>query len=322
MKQTLLITLFLVVSLVGFSQQEAQFTNFMFSQMSYNPGFAGSKDAICFTGLVRQQWMGFTDPQGKSGAPQTYYINGHTNVNFLRGGIGFVLLNDKLGFENNIAAKLAYAFRFNLGPGKMGIGLQAGFLNKTIDFTQFVKHDPDDPLLQGQEESAMSFDLSFGAYYKIANKLEVGISSTQLMESVAEFNSSIASPQYTRHYFIHGGYDYELPMNPNIMIQPNIMIKTDFVSAQYDINVLAWYNKQLYAGVTYRPIDAISILMGGEFFPGGRAGISYDITTSQLGAKGSNDDKRSWGTAEIYFNYCFEIVVVPVYQRHKTVLFL
>ncbi len=322
MKQTLLLPLLLVVSLMGFSQQEAQFTNFMFSQMSFNPGYAGSKDAICFTGLARQQWMGFTDPQGNTGAPQTFYLNGHTNVNFLKGGIGFVLMNDKLGFENNIAVKLAYAFRFNLGPGKMGIGLQAGFLNKTIDFTKFEAHDPGDALLNGQQESAMTFDLSFGAYYRIANKLEIGIASTQLMESVAEFNSTIASPQYTRHYFIHGGYDYELPMNPNIMIQPNIIIKTDFVSAQYDINVLAWYNKQLYAGVTYRPIDAVSILMGGEFLPNIRGGISYDITTSQLGSKGSNDEKRSWGTAEIYVNYCFNIVIPPKYERHKTVLFL
>ena len=313
-------------SILGFSQQEIQYTNFMFSNMAFNPGYAGLNRAICATALYREQWMGFTSTVGDDkGAPQNLYFTIHSNIDPIKGGLGLSIIKDKIGFEDNIGVRLAYSFHLNVGPGKLGLGLQGGFINKKIDFSKFRYPDLADPLLQSQAvETAMSFDLAFGAYYMVPNQFYAGISSTQLSQSVAEFQTTIGSPQYKRHYFIHGGYYYQLPTMPNVTINPNVMIKTDFASAQYDFNVLGWYNNAVYAGVSYRAIDAIAI-MGGAKIPqplGLQVGASYDITTSALGAKGSDGSARSFGSAEIYVKYCFEIIIVVPPERHKTVRFL
>lgn len=318
-----------MTTIVGFSQQEIQYTNFMFSNMAFNPGYAGINRAICATTLYRQQWMGFQSTSGDQGAPQDFYLTLESNLDVLHGGLGLTIIKDKIGFEDNIMVRLAYSFHLNVGPGKLGIGLQGGLINKKVDFSKFKYTDPGDPLLTSQNlETAMSFDMAFGAYYKIDQIMYAGISSTQMTQSVAQFTSTLGSPKYKRHYFVYGGYFYQLPMAPNIVVNPNVMVKTDFVSAQYDINVLGWYNNAIYAGVSYRAIDAVAILAGMQIpqVPGLKTGISYDITTSALGSKGSSPDgknkRRSFGSAEVYINYCFEIVIQVKPDIHKTVLFL
>lgn len=320
MKHKLLVLLLVFSGYFGFSQQEAQYTNFMFSQMAYNPGYAGSEDKICFTILGRQQWMGFESTVDKvNAAPQTIFLTGHMPINKIFSGVGFSIIKDKIGFEDNIGLRLAYAFRLNVGPGKLGLGLQGGFLNKKIDFTKYKPNDSHDPLLLGGKESAMSFDLAFGAHFKIPDKLYVGFSSVRLTQSTSNFQTAtLGTPQQKRHYFLYGGYFYQLPNNPGIQINPNLMVKTDFASAQYDFNVLGILNDKIYAGLSYRVTDAVALLAGMQFMEGGKGGISYDITTSALGyGKG-----RSGGTVEVWFNYCFVIIIEPEPSRHGTVFFL
>lgn len=330
MRQLIITLTFVFSSVILFAQQEIQYTNFMFSQMAYNPGYAGSNDAICGTLLDRQQWMGYQGTDGNGGAPKTFYLTLNAAVPAILGGIGLNITSDQIGFETNMAVRLAYAFRLNLGPGKLGIGLQGGFINKRIDFSKFNPVDPNDPLLGGPggpasvgEQSAMSFDLAFGLYYKIPGKLYAGFSSTQmqgLWGGQASFPTATAGdPQYRGHYFIYGGYYYEL--GSSITLNPNIMVKTDFSSAQFDINLLAYYNNQIWAGVTYRATDAVAILAGykvdntGTAIDGLKAGVSYDITTSAM-------SRNSSGTFEIFLNYCFKIIVEHPPSSHSTVRFL
>jgi type IX secretion system PorP/SprF family membrane protein len=320
---------FVIASFTVFAQQEIQYTNFMFSQMSFNPGYAGSNDAICATGLVRQQWMGYQGTDGEGGAPKTMFLSLNAAVNPILGGLGLNVISDQIGFETNTTVQLAYAFRLNLGNGKLGIGLQGGFINKRIDFSKFKPIDPNDPLLGGAggpsalgEQNAMSFDMAFGLHYKIPDKLYVGFSMTQMQGfwggQAAFPKDNAGNPEFKDHYFIYGGYFYELPMAASITLNPNVLIKTDFTSTQFDINVLAWYNKQIWAGVTYRATDAVAILAGykvlntGTGLDGLNAGVSYDITTSAMG-------RNSSGTFEVFVNYCFKIEFPPTQSGHGTV---
>jgi type IX secretion system PorP/SprF family membrane protein len=322
MKQVLLVLSIVFFSSLAMAQQEVQYTNFMFSKINFNPGFTGMGDGICLNGLARQQWMGYKGTDEEGGAPNTYYFAVQSPVKLLMGGVGLMITKDQIGFEDNTSVRLAYSFHLNLGEGTLGIGLQGGFINKQIDFAKFRPTDPNDPILQSKAvESAMSFDLAFGAFYK-APKYYAGISSTQMQGfwgGQAEFSSKLASPEYKGHYFLTGGYYWQLPMAPEFTINPNILVKTDFASAQFDINALAWYNNQLYAGVTYRPTDAISVLAGYKvqtgFLNGLMAGVSYDITTSAMSAGTS-------GSFEIYLKYCFNIIIEPKHEKHGTVLYL
>ncbi len=70
----LLIILFSALSgLFCFAQQNTLITHYMFTNMAFNPGYAGSSEGISATGLVRQQWIGFKADDGSKLSPQTFY---------------------------------------------------------------------------------------------------------------------------------------------------------------------------------------------------------------------------------------------------------
>ncbi len=316
MKRNITLLFLVFLSSVAFSQQEAQFSHNMFNNMAINPGYAGSNDAICATAIARQQWVGFKDPDGSKTAPQTYLFSVDGAVNPLHGGLGMTIFQDQLGFEKNLGVKLAYAYRLTAGPGTLGIGAQVGFLSKSIDFTKFNPIDVNDPKLQGAKESNMATDFAFGAYYKIENKLYFGLSASQLAQSEVQFSTALASPTLARHYYVSAGYYYPLPNNPELEIDPSILIKTDFASTQFDINGLLKYNNQFWGGVSYRATDAIVILLGMNY-KNFHFGYSYDVTTSPMGASG-----RSSGSHEVMVGYCFKIIKEFHPQSYKNPRFL
>lgn len=330
MKKWLFFLVFIVFTIMttttSYGQQEAQFSHNMFNILSYNPAYAGSND-ICLNILARQQWMGFTETNSETGetysvAPQTLLFSIDAPIKPIRGGIGAVVYKDKLGHEDNVGLKFGYAYKRVMGSGIASAGFQVGFLNKTINYANFVPIDEGDQLLMGAKESAMIFDMSFGLFYRVEGNYYAGISSTQLLETQSEFSSAISlgSPKLKRHYFFTGGYQYALPGNPSFELWPSALIKTDFASAQYDVNCLVMYNQQFWAGLSYRVNDALVFLAGARPIPNNddlRLGIAYDITTSSLGYGG-----KSSGTAEIFVNYCFKIYIPPVVSSYKNVLFL
>ena len=86
----------IVVAMAGFSgvlmaQQDPQFTNFMHSKLIYNPGYAGTSDAICANLQYRQQWSSFP------GAPKTGLLSFDMPIGALPLGIGLNIMSDKIG---------------------------------------------------------------------------------------------------------------------------------------------------------------------------------------------------------------------------------
>lgn len=316
MKRNFTLLFLIFFASVAFSQQEAQFSQNMFNNMAINPGYAGNNDAICATALARQQWMGFKDADGNKGAPQTYLVSVDGAVNPIHGGVGLTVFQDQLGFEKNLGVNLAYAYRITAGPGKLGIGAQVNFLNKSMDFTKLRPTDTDDPTLQGANESNMGTDFAFGLFYKIENKLYAGISASQLAETSVSYSSALAGTKLKRHYYATAGYCYPLPSNPSLEIDPSILIKSDLASTQFDINGIVKYNNQFWGGVSYRATDAIAILLGMNY-KNFHFGYSYDVTTSAIGADG-----RSSGSHEIMVGYCFKIVKEYHPQSYKNPRFL
>lgn len=329
---------FVVVSLLSlsvFAQQDAQFTQNMFTNMAINPGYAGISKQICITTLYRQQWTGFTDiytdktsgeVKTHKGAPQTILLTLDAPIRVLHGGLGLSVYNDKLGFENNIGVKLAYSFHLNLPVGVLGFGLQAGFLNKTIDFSKFNPLDESDPLLiSGDKKNTFMTDIAFGAFYNIPGKAYVGLSSNQIIESQINLGTGFNS-KLKRHYYLTGGYHWTLPNNPDWELSPYLLIKTDFASAQYDITAMCKWRNMIWAGLSYRVQDAVAIIIGAyplnqpsmsPALQNLRIGYSYDITTSALGR-----NKRSSGSHEIMLGYCFKIEIKKNITKYINTRFL
>ena len=106
----ILITLACLFSTVFIAnaQQDPQFSQNMFNRLMFNPGYAGTSGSICVTGINRSQWMGF------EGAPKTFVLGVDMPIEAIKGGVGLTLIQDKIGVENNVYAKLAYSYHLKL----------------------------------------------------------------------------------------------------------------------------------------------------------------------------------------------------------------
>lgn len=305
----------LLLPVMVHSQQEPQFSHNMFNNMHINPGLAGMRNAICATALARQQWVGFRDFEGNRINPETYTLNVDAPVRLLRGGLALGFMQDQLGWETTTGFNFSYSYHHNLNMGRLGIGLRLGFLDKRIDFGALEPIDSGDPALSSGEENNIFFDFSFGAFYMLDDELWAGLSVSQLRQATGLIGDN-TEYSLRRHVYATAGYNYTLPGNTSYALSPSALIKTDLSSVQIDINTIVTYNNRFYAGVSYRPQDAVVILLGVKMEQIS-IGYSYDVTTSAMGSMG-----RSYGSHEIMLQYCFELDLDRIQQIQRNIRFL
>ncbi|MFA6126657.1 MAG: type IX secretion system membrane protein PorP/SprF [Bacteroidales bacterium] len=298
----------------AFTQQDPQFSHNMFNLLSVNPGYAGSQGMLSAGMINRQQWMGF------EGNPKTTLFSFHTPVKpfDIPSGVGLTFMDDRLGFEKNMSIILDYAYRMELGEGKLGIGINLGLLSRALN-GKWVIPDSDnhipasqDPAIPDAAVTSLTFDMGLGVFYN-TDRFYSGLSTTHLLEPTVDFGSG-ALMHMQRHYYGTVGYLIKLP-NPILELQPSLFAKSDGASFQMDVNMLLLYNKRFWGGVSYRLGDAVVVMAGTELPNGLRVGISYDFTTSPIGA-------YSNGTVEFMLGYNLEVGTDKFSQRYKSVRFL
>jgi len=309
MKKLITILFSLLFAHQVLAQQDPQYSHDMFNLMGINPGFAGIKGDINFTTLNRRQWMGF------EGAPKTTLLTLESSLSpiGLKGGLGLSIVNDIIGFEKNFNLKLSYSYHKQIRSGILGIGIDAGLFNKSID-GDFNTTDPvaNDLALPAKGEQKMLFDLGLGLFYT-KNNFYAGLSSTHISQPRAKFSTSGAT-FLKRHYFFITGYNIQLS-NALIDLTPSMLVKSDGISTQFNFNVVVLYNKKFWGGVTYRNKDAIVALIGAELFNGIKLGYAYDLILSKI-RKGSS------GSHEVLLSYSFNLGIVRIPQKYKSVRFL
>jgi len=87
---------FLYSAIAVYSQQDAHFSQYMFSTLSYNPAYSGIINTE-FTLIHRSQWLGYNTTNNTGGAPSSQYLGLASPIKLLHGGVGLVVLNDKVG---------------------------------------------------------------------------------------------------------------------------------------------------------------------------------------------------------------------------------
>ena len=88
---------FVLISGLSYAQQDAQFSNYMYNTLSFNPAYAGSRGTTSIYLSQRKQWVGL------EGAPSTNSLSYHSPLGSSNVGIGLSLLNDAIGpVEENL----------------------------------------------------------------------------------------------------------------------------------------------------------------------------------------------------------------------------
>jgi len=326
------IFLFLCSFFMVTAQEDPRVTLFPWMQSYYNAGAMGEKEQnLNFTGLLRQFAMGSKVEDDKNsqisdddnnnnnnGKPtyiktdgQQVFLNIDSYIKKIKGAVGIMFLKDKNGFQDNIGFKLGYAARLPVRGGKLGIGLQFGFLNQKINSfaDKLDPLQPGDPTLTNlnQVESFLDFDMNFGLHYQ-APTWYVGVSGNQLIGGVrVSGDGTTLLP--ARQLYITGGYIWNLKTPVPWSVEPNILIRSNFSTWTMDLMAVARYNGILWFGVSYQLQHAIAILFGAVpfynntnvYLKGLEIGLAYSFVTNKTGYKPSS----SWGDIDILIRYGF-----------------
>lgn len=296
-----------------YAQFDPMFSQNMFNHLNVNPGYAGNSGKMNVVLMNRNQWTGL------EGAPVTTVAGADAALNLFgkKVGVGLEVMNDEIGFFNNLMIRLSFARRYLLGDGELGVGISTGILSQSFDGSGVVipesdYHDPNDPQVPTEKISGFTPDFGLGAFYQGANWY-AGAGIQHLFAPEPNFQDDFYVYVH-RSLFLTGGYLINLEER-SFDLEPSIFFRQGGGSWQADLNVNLHFRDKYWAGLTYRYQDAVVLLAGLNLKNGIRAGYSYDITTSKL-------SNSSSGSHEIMIGYSFDLNINKKKKRYKSVRFL
>ncbi|MCA0429707.1 MAG: type IX secretion system membrane protein PorP/SprF [Bacteroidetes bacterium] len=287
---------------VATAQQDAQFTQWMQNRVIYNPGYAGTSNAICGVAQYRQQWASF------DGAPQSIALGLDARIPGAPVGVGLSVISDKIGAMNTLFLRAAGSYLIPIGEGNLGIGIDAGILQKSISNTWITPEDGkiDNKIpgayntggLNNPDFKKLTYDVGFGAFYNVPDKFFIGLSSTHLPAQA--LSSGSLGFDMTRHYYLMGGY--HIAVNPRNEVIPGIKVRSDLAATNLDVNLMYRWNKMVSVGGSFRTGGYAAALIGFQNMNAKKTlsykiGYSYDLSLSKI--KG-----YSGGTHEIVLGVC------------------
>ncbi|MFW5753336.1 MAG: type IX secretion system membrane protein PorP/SprF [Marinilabiliaceae bacterium] len=298
-----------------YGQFDPMFSQNMSNPLMGNPGYAGNSGRMNVVLMNRNQWTGI------EGTPVTTVASADGAFRLFEKniGAGLEVMNDDIGFFNNLMVRASFARRYLLGEGKLGVGISAGVISQTFDGTATYipensdYHEEDDPLVPSEKISGYTPDFGIGAFYQ-APDWYGGVGIQHLFEPKPNFQEDFYVYIH-RSLFLIGGYTFDFEER-NYQLVPSVFVRQGGGSWQADLNLNIHFRGGYWGGMSYRYQDAIVFLAGMELRNGVRAGYSYDLTTSKLSNAGSQ------GSHEIVIGYTFNLNIDKQKKRYKSVRFL
>ncbi|UUC46357.1 PorP/SprF family type IX secretion system membrane protein [Flavobacterium cerinum] len=258
------------------AQQDPHYTQYMYNMNVINPAYAGSKETLSFGLLYRKQWVDL------EGAPSTATFSGHSPVG-KNVGLGLSVISDKIGpvKENNVYADFSYTLNLG-GEHKLALGLKAGATFHKVgllsDVSPFVP-DANDPAF-AENTSRTFFNVGSGIFY-YTQKYYLALSVPNMLKSTYLDYNGRKFGSDTQHYFVTGGYVFDL--NENLKFKPFFMVKSAFdAPTSLDVSTNFLFHEKFEIGATYRLDDSFGAMVNYAITPSLRIGYAYDHIVSDL----------------------------------------
>jgi type IX secretion system PorP/SprF family membrane protein len=255
-------------------QQDPQYTQYMYNMNIMNPAYAGSKENLSFGLLYRSQWSNI------DGGPETGTFFGHLPIgNNI--GLGLSVISDQLGpvKETNTYVDVSYTLQLG-GEHRLAFGVKAGATFHDIGLANIDLLQDGDPFFQDISSTTPNIG---GGFFYYTNKYYLSLSVPNLLSSIHLDNNGNKLGSETQHYFLTGGYVFDL--SPNTELKPSFMVKSALdAPTSFDVNVNARFYKKIEIGASYRLDDSISGLINFSLSPTVRIGYAYDSVSSDIGS--------------------------------------
>ncbi len=217
-----------------------------------HPSMAGAANCAKLRLTGRQQWFGQEDAP----ALQTLSFNGALGE---KSGGGIIVFNDKNGYHSQTGMKFTYAHhlmfsRDRVDLNQLSFGMSAGFVQSSLDQSNFYTNDPSyDPLIFPSIQKASYFNVDIGASY---NFLDFYVHAT-VKNALASDRKlySDREPVNLRRVILNAGYTFgdaeQILWEPSFMVQMATLTQEKTI----DLNVKAYKELdfgRLWGGISYR----------------------------------------------------------------------
>jgi len=295
----ILISSFILFLGVNVSAQQIPHNNFyMQNPFVINPAATGLQGSVAAFADYRDQWAGL------KGAPETFHAGVHGLVTEAM-GVGLNIKQNKTGIFRQFSVDLDYSYRISLASEQsLAFGLQLGFMQNNLNTEEMIADDDTDPaLFSSSLINEALVQSGFGIHYNWKT-LDVHLSSPLIY--------GMQEKRFLQTAFAN--VSYGIMIAEDIWkIQPSLLYRyTEYGISQVDVNVLAEWDKKIWAMGGYRTNK--NIMFGaGIFLKTIGIGYVYEINRSILSTVSS-------GSHEVMINFESPFSVTkktPLYRDSK-----
>ena len=292
MKKSLLLIIFsLFFTLRFLAQQEAMFSQYMYSGLYINPAFSGSRTYGEINGIFRKQWVNF------EGAPVTQILSMENPVKEKNMGWGAILVNDKIGVSCRTDFHLSYAYQIKTGNDyRLALGIRGGLSYCRAMLNDLRIWDANDQVFAANLKDVWLPNAGAGLYF-YSTRFYSGISCPNLVDysNRSIGFSSANSPKIIPHYYFSSGYVFGIGKDLNL--KPSFLIKyVPFAPVQADLNLNAEIKSKLCLGISYRTNDGLVAIAQLLFSERWKMGYAYDYPLTKI-------NQYSYGSHELMLSY-------------------
>jgi len=275
-KRKILLVALMIVGNVAYGQSDIFLTQQWFSRINMNPAATGNNNHVDVFLLNRQQWVGFEN------APKTSVLNAHSYFNSIQSGLGMSLLYDKIGIgRQTVNAMFSYAYHIDMSENTLfSMGLSGGLNNSNWNPRKNHLSQENDPQLEHITNifSRTSADFNAGVELNI-HGITWGASITHLL------NTKPYTGKPGRECYVYTRYRKIIDHSFDIL--PGIIYRYGNKNHFLDFNVTCFYQKKYWAGLSFRPNNAFSMMLGIEYNMF-RIGYAYDHSIGTISSFDAN----------------------------------
>ncbi len=273
------------------AQQIPPLSQYSLNPYAINPAAIATNDQLQLAFTYRKLWAGI------DGSPNIQFLSGNMQIANAMGA-GMKIFNYQAGplRKTGLEATYSYHLPLNQNGTRLSFGLSGLLYQVYLNKSEFNIEEPDDEVFLGSDKMMVP-DASFGMYLYHDNYY-VGLAVPQLFNRNVDFKSDgILQQKQVRHYYLHGGYIFEL--SDEFTLEPSLLFK--FVEAglfQADINTLLTYKETALFGISLRTSDALIFRLGyktNDFI----IGYSFDLILNDLRT-------QTFGSHEILLMYSLD----------------
>ncbi|MCV9388665.1 PorP/SprF family type IX secretion system membrane protein [Reichenbachiella ulvae] len=282
MRKLILVLFVLFGTSQAWAQQDPVFSHYMFNPYYYVPALIAYDGLSSVTLISRNQWTGYEpsfDQQG--GAPTTQFLNYSTSLNLgkLPLALGGTFVYDQFGPRKDTYVQFSLAYHLDRPRGRWSLGVRPTVFNKVLDYNKLVVVDPEDLINNPTgDESYVGVDLAGSIAYSTEFFL-VGVGVDHLLQPDTNFGfeSSDGDGDNLQDMLFSLFARYEYQFTQKLSLEPTVLLKSNLSGFSYDISARAIYQNKMWAGLAYRDMESMTLLLGYSFLQDNSLSVGYSF---------------------------------------------